>query len=244
MDKVALYSKQLHIRKAGVVSDINLYTTLNETGNSALAIKDGETTVYAKLGATTDALTSPLRVRKNGETRAVLTQAKPTYTEVAYTTPGTYTFTVPIGVTRIRVALCGGGGSILAPGGASSFGSLITAEGGKGNNLLATPNGYPGYLYSERGPNYGTDQSKSGAPFGFAVSFTNTKGSYGKGLISSSFNPAFGRFGGYGGSGAYDSNYFAVNLGDVYTIKVGTDPTGSLVSDTRGFVLVAYGGDV
>lgn len=72
---MALYSKKLHVQKAGVVTDINLYTTLSETGNSALAIKDGEATVYAKLGAATDALASPLRVRKNGEIYAVLKSA-------------------------------------------------------------------------------------------------------------------------------------------------------------------------
>ena len=69
---MALYSKKLQVRKAGVVSDIELYTTLSETDNSALAIKDGGTTAYAKLGPATDALASPLRVRKNGETYAVL----------------------------------------------------------------------------------------------------------------------------------------------------------------------------
>ncbi len=75
MVHMALHSKKLHVRKAGVVSDINLYTTLSEAGNSALAIRDGGTTAYAKLGAATDALASPLRVRKNGETYAVLTSA-------------------------------------------------------------------------------------------------------------------------------------------------------------------------
>jgi len=72
---MALHSKKLHVRKAGVVTDINLYTTLSEAGNSGLAIRDGGTTAYAKLGAATDTLASPLRVRKNGETYAVLTSA-------------------------------------------------------------------------------------------------------------------------------------------------------------------------
>lgn len=72
---MALHSKKLHVRKAGVVTDIDLYTTMGETGNSALTIRDGGTTAYAKLGAATDALASPLRVRKNGETFAVLKSA-------------------------------------------------------------------------------------------------------------------------------------------------------------------------
>ncbi len=88
---MAPYSKKLHVQKAGAVTDINLYTTLNETGNSALAIKDGETTVYAKLGAATDALASPLRVRKNGGTHAVLkTAVKPGITPLFAFTMGEY----------------------------------------------------------------------------------------------------------------------------------------------------------
>ena len=75
MINMALHSKKLHVRKAGVVTDINLYTTLSEAGNSALAIRDEGTTAYAKLGTATDALASPLRVRKNGETYAVLKSA-------------------------------------------------------------------------------------------------------------------------------------------------------------------------
>ncbi len=72
---MALYNKQLHVRKNGVVTNINLYTTASETGNLALGVKDGSTTVYAKLGVPTDSLASPLRVRKNGSIYAVLTSA-------------------------------------------------------------------------------------------------------------------------------------------------------------------------
>ena len=72
---MALYNKQLHVRKDGVVTNINLYTSVSEAGNSALAVKDGSATVYAKLGVPTDSLASPLRVRKNGETYAVLSSA-------------------------------------------------------------------------------------------------------------------------------------------------------------------------
>ena len=39
----------------------------------------------------------------------VVNSAKPAYTEKSWTTAGTYTWTVPAGVTRVRVAVCGGG---------------------------------------------------------------------------------------------------------------------------------------
>ncbi|MCM0759461.1 hypothetical protein M7775_12910 [Sporomusa sphaeroides DSM 2875] len=69
------YSKKLYIRKNGVTTDVKLYTDKTEVGSPYLSLQDGNTTVYAKLGATTDNNASILRVRKSGITYAVLTQA-------------------------------------------------------------------------------------------------------------------------------------------------------------------------
>jgi hypothetical protein len=61
--------------------------------------------------------------------------------QIAYTTPGTYTFTVPDGVTSICAVLVGGGGSSADntsgpvagnPGGDSEISGVITAGGGGG----------------------------------------------------------------------------------------------------------------
>ena len=59
---MSLYSKKLHIRKNGTVTDINLYTTEDEVGTPHLTLRDGSTFLYAKIdsGSGTD-----LRVRKN-----------------------------------------------------------------------------------------------------------------------------------------------------------------------------------
>ena len=46
----------------------------------------------------------------SGTMTVVVNSAKPAYTEKSWTTAGTYTWTVPNGVTRVRVAVCGGGG--------------------------------------------------------------------------------------------------------------------------------------
>ncbi len=235
---MALYSKQLHVRKAGVVIDINLYTTLSEAGNSALAIKDGETTVYAKLGATTDALTSPLRVRKNGEIRAVLTQAKPSYTEVAYTTVGTYMFVVPDNVTRVRVAVCGGGGIYFEEvaadlggiySGTSTFGNFISATGGESGGLYWLDQG--GWEY------YGKNGSPNGYRGGWQLGFDSIKLSSGYGSPSSEFS----------GGGGYNTGYFTVTPGQSISLKVGNGNGGdphSWYNGKSGFVLVAYGGDI
>ncbi|CVK21022.1 hypothetical protein [Sporomusa sphaeroides] len=76
---MALYSKKLHVRKAGVVSDIELYTTVGEvtSGGSQgyIALKDSAVPLYAKLGLISDQNASPLRIKKSGNTFAVLTKA-------------------------------------------------------------------------------------------------------------------------------------------------------------------------
>lgn len=69
---MALYGKKLHIRKNGVVTDINLWTESGEAGTPALHIRDGVNLVHARLGEVTDGLASDLRVRKDGVVYAVL----------------------------------------------------------------------------------------------------------------------------------------------------------------------------
>lgn len=147
------------------------------------------------------------------------------YTEKSWITADNYTFTIPNGITRIRVAVCGGGagkGSLFSNGkgggNTSAFG--ITATGGHGGGVAwskgagGEPNGH-----ASTGNNV-TD--------GFALSFDKSSGDYGKG-------------GNFGGSGGYDSQYVAVTAGQSYTITVGA-AGGS--GGTGGFVLLAYGGDI
>ena len=147
------------------------------------------------------------------------------YTEKYWTEAGSHSFTVPAGITRIRVAVCGGGagkGSLIGNGkgggNTSVFG--ITATGGHGGGVAwgkgagGEPNGH-----ASTGNNV-TD--------GFALSFDKSSGDYGKG-------------GNFGGSGGYDSQYVAVTAGQSYTITVGA-AGGS--GGTGGFVLLAYGGDI
>ena len=104
---MAEYAKKLHIRKSGVVTDIKLYTTTAEVGSNYLTLKDGTTPVYAKLGVTTDANASALRIRKGGTTYAALTQAAAVIPSGYCDTPAThgavFNFTVPAGITKIFV---------------------------------------------------------------------------------------------------------------------------------------------
>lgn len=99
-------TKKLHVLKSGGTEDTcNIYTTPEEVGGSPyLALEVDGQKGYVKLGSTTDANATHLRVKKNGVTYAAWKEA-----EVAVPTGsvtlglGTHTFTVPEGVTNINV---------------------------------------------------------------------------------------------------------------------------------------------
>lgn len=217
---------ELYIQKTGGTAvGCNIYSTAAEAGGKALRVGNG----YVALKPITDANATAGRVSINGVTYAIATQhtaaVSVPYTEQQWTKAGSYTFTVPDGITRVRVAVCGGGagkGSLFSNGkgggNTSAFG--ITATGGHGGGVAwskgagGEPNGH-----ASTGNNV-TD--------GFALSFDKSSGDYGKG-------------GNFGGSGGYDSQYVAVTAGQTYTITVGA-AGGS--GGTGGFVLLAYGGDI
>lgn len=217
---------ELYIQKTGGTAvGCNIYSTAAEAGGKALRVANG----YVALKPITDANATAGRVSINGVTYAIATQhtaaVSVPYTEQQWTKAGSYTFTVPDGITRVRVAVCGGGagkGSLVGNGkgggNTSAFG--ITATGGHGGGVAwrkgagGEPNGH-----ASTGNNV-TD--------GFALSFDKSSGDYGKG-------------GNFGGSGGYDSQYVAVTAGQTYTITVGA-AGGS--GGTGGFVLLAYGGDI
>lgn len=186
------------------------------------------------------------------------------YTEKSWTTPGTYTWTVPTAVTRIRVAVCGGGGGATyssshqadgSVGGTSSIklGSdiLIQATGGGGAHLDGEADGIisskcrVGAAGSPNGVAGSTNAANSNVTRGFALSFTITNGSYGKGGGESS-KYAFTTYG--GGSDGYDSKTVNVSQKNSLTIVVGAAGTNHGlwnadpdIPPTSGFVLIAYG---
>lgn len=72
---MALYAKKLRYYRNGVEYITNLYTTAAEVGTEYISFRDGTTTVYARLGDTTNSEASHLRVQKGGATRAVIKSA-------------------------------------------------------------------------------------------------------------------------------------------------------------------------
>lgn len=131
---MALYKKKLHIRKDGVVTDINLWTEKSEVGSPTLAIRHDGKVVYAKLGNVDDTLASALRVRKDGIVYAALKNrwvvinivqsANQTITVTAGEKTYTESFSVPYGTAYTATITAAAG---FAPGALSSTGG--TAEG-------------------------------------------------------------------------------------------------------------------
>ena len=215
---------KLYIQKTGGTAvACNIYNTAAEAGDKALRVGNG----YVALKPITDANATAGRVSVGGVTYAIATQhtaaVSVPYTEKYWTDAGDYTFTVPDGVSRLRVALCGGGA------GAGGFGSGNTGGDTRAFDLFAIGGeGGSAWTYGNGGtPNgYASDGNK--VIDGFALSFDKASGDYGKG-------------GNYGGSGGYDSQYVTVAAGQSYTLTVG-GAGGS--GGTGGFVLIAYGGDI
>lgn len=225
-------SKKLYVKQTnGMAVGCNIYTTAAEAGDKALSVRVDGVAGYVALKPITDSNATAGRVSVGGVTYAIATKhesgggvAVP-YTENYWTEAGSHSFTVPTGITRIRVAVCGGGagkGSLTGngKGGGNTDAFGLTATGGHGGGVA--------WSRGDGGTPNGIASSGNSTTDGFLMSFDLTKGTYGKG-------------GNYGGSGGYDSQYVAVNAGQSYAITVGgAGGTGG----TGGFVLIAYGGDI
>lgn len=224
---MSILSQKLYIKKGSSTAACNIYSTAAEAGDKALRVGNG----YVALKPITDANATAGRVSVGGVTYAIATKhesgggASVPYTEKSWTDAGNYSFSVPDGITRLRVALCGGGagkGSLIGNGkgggNTSAFG--ITATGGHGGGVA--------WSKGAGGEPNGHASTGNNVTNGFALSFDKSSGDYGKG-------------GNFGGSGGYDSQYVAVTAGQSYTITVGA-AGGS--GGTGGFVLLAYGGDI
>lgn len=225
-------SKKLYVKQTnGTAVGCNIYTTAAEAGDKSLTVRVDGVAGYVALKPITDSNATAGRVSIGGVTYAIATKHESgggvaiPYTEKSWITADNYTFTIPNGITRIRVAVCGGGagkGSLFSNGkgggNTSAFG--ITATGGHGGGVA--------WKKGAGGEPNGHVSTGNNVTDGFALSFDKSSGDYGKG-------------GNFGGSGGYDSQYVAVTAGQTYTITVGA-AGGS--GGTGGFVLLAYGGDI
>lgn len=113
---MAELAKKLHFKKTGLEQTTKAYSTIVEAGTEYIPNKIDDINCYIPIGATTDSRMTIGRVTKNGS-KAILNSGKPPYNKIEWRTPGTYTFTVPAGVTTLAVTVAGAGG------GGGGFGS-------------------------------------------------------------------------------------------------------------------------
>lgn len=91
-------------------SSAKLYTTINEVGSEYIMSNIDGVTCYTSLGSDSDIRATNGKVLKNNKVYSILRTGKPPYNRVSWNTAGTYTFTVPEGVSRVLLSLAGAGG--------------------------------------------------------------------------------------------------------------------------------------
>lgn len=248
---MALLNKKYNFQKNGEVNvACNIYSTIIEAGSVYMYTKADGVIGLVPLVGTDDSRASAGRAMKGANTYAVARTGKPVYTEQRWTNPGTYTWTCPGGVTRCRLALCGGGSGGVCieetvalgtywsgTGGISKFGNLLQATGGSANsvtllfdseswvhsysiNSAGAPNGRKG------GTIYGDHVGNVEGGAGFGVGFNIIAGNYGKGGTAGTGNPKTNCRAVSGNSGGYNSGYVNVIPGVTYQINVGAGGIG------------------
>lgn len=145
---MAELNKTIHIRKGSAEQTVKLYTTLAEAGDAYSYIKVDGVQAYIPLGAENDSRATMGRVKEHtGSQWAILTSGKPPYHMDSYTSAGTYTWTCPAGVTKVRVTVAGGGGGGVAFKLTGSAAYTSNAPGGSGAMVLSTIPVISGHTY-------------------------------------------------------------------------------------------------
>lgn len=139
---MAKLNAKLYVKAAGEAAvACDLYSTTEEVGGEYVTVTAFGIKAYAKLGGTSDAFATKGMVKKGVNTYAILSQAKPPYNKVEYRTPGTYTFTLPAGVTTAKVTVAGaggGGGAGRVNAGDNTDTSYTGGVGGRGGLVTTT----------------------------------------------------------------------------------------------------------
>lgn len=125
----------LGIKKGSTTWTVPIYDNTAEAGSAYSYIKYGGKSGYIPLCSTSDSRATGGRVKEHtGSELAISISGAPPYTKKTYSNPGTYSFTVPAGVTKLRCEIAGAGGG----GGSGIFwhddGATDGRAGGKGGN--------------------------------------------------------------------------------------------------------------
>lgn len=142
---MATYTNKLEmINTSGSTETASIYSTTGESGSPYLTTyvktTGGWSAGYIALVSISDSRATSGRIVKSGITYAIANAGTPPYAYTTMTTAGSGTFTVPSGVTKLRVTCVGGGaGGVVtyndigrtfptSAGKATTFGS-VTANG-------------------------------------------------------------------------------------------------------------------
>lgn len=193
---MAQFSKSIKILKDGTTYTVPVFSTSAEAGSSFTgAIIIDSTQGYYPLCSTSDSKATPGRcLHSNGTTYALAKSGAPAYTYKLITTAGSGTFTVPSGVTKLRVTCVGGGaggiaGSSVPPDGTSTVKYAASTAGGKTTFGSVSANGA---TYASITFTVTTSSSESGTSTDYtAKSITVSKGyTNGGGWINSDYHDA------------------------------------------------------
>jgi len=239
----------------GANVEMSTYFTTDKNGNAGIS-----STTY-KIGSTSYTNTSSLAAgtytvictvtKVTGKTNSatmtlVVNEPKPAYTKKTYTTAGTYTWTVPAGVTTVKVTVAGGGGgggggltdAYHDPDDQQSVGG---SPGGRGGLNIQTINVTPNSSYSVI-VGAGGSGGRSGGTVG------SSSGSAGSG--SAGGTSSFGSItatGGSGGGGAWTgrgSGAAGTPTGAGGAGGAGASGSGKGSAGSKGWVYIEYGGDI
>ena len=177
---MAVFTKKLRLKKNGVSGEeiYNIYSTVNEVKPNYIQVYVDGSLGYVPIVSGTSNFKGNLKVNVNSVDYSLLTKAAQPYSYKIYNTPGTYTFTVPEYIFKVRVKVIGGGGgagcsgrgsgsyhndAIGGTGGTSKFGSVSSTGGTGGKAWCYWTTDWEGYEYEYT---YGHSAGKAGSPGG------------------------------------------------------------------------------
>lgn len=240
---MAELNKTIHIRKGSTEQTVKLYTTEAEVMSAySYIIVDG-VQAYIPLGAENDSRATMGRVKEHqGSQWAILTSGKPPYHKDSYTSPGTYTWTCPAGVTKAKVTCAGGGGGGLAVRSRPKFDwKTAYASGGTGELTTSIIDVTPRTSYA-------IVVGKGGSPWVYNNNSSPPYPSYAGNGEASMFDTSVSARGGGGASLTFnDSNFSNVATPGVsYSggASGGTAWDVEANAGNTGWVYVEYGGDI
>ena len=127
---MAELTKKLQVKVSGTTTPCKIYSTSAEAGTSYVRAKVDNVVAYIPLVDASDDRASKVHI---GD-KCIAATGKPPYNKIEYKTPNTYTFTVPSGVTTLKVEVAGAGGGGGGGGYKKQVDTVYKGAGGNGGN--------------------------------------------------------------------------------------------------------------